>query len=272
MRWQARAKGALFRLADASGAAQPAWRGRALVVAYHTVNDRHDTPISVSVERFERSLDWLASSFTVIRLEELVDRLRCGRDISRCAAITFDDGYLDNRTIAAPLLAARGMPATFFIASGFIGSTHQTAWDTDHRVQSEWMTWQHVRELHEMGFTLGGHTTNHIDLGTSPLEDVRADIVRGLDLIEDATGTRPTMFAYPYGRRDAITDAARALVGELGLQSCCSCFGGVVRANVSPMRLQRIAYSQWFASPEQYGLEATRLAAVREPVRPSRHP
>ena len=36
------------------------------------------------------------------------------------AAITFDDGYRDNLEIAAPILKRRGLPATLFVASGFI--------------------------------------------------------------------------------------------------------------------------------------------------------
>ena len=44
-------------------------------------------------------------------------------------AITFDDGYADNLQVAAPLLAERGLPATFFIVSGTIGSGREFWWD-----------------------------------------------------------------------------------------------------------------------------------------------
>jgi peptidoglycan/xylan/chitin deacetylase (PgdA/CDA1 family) len=38
----------------------------------------------------------------------------------RAACITFDDGYADNAEVALPLLLQHGLPATFFIASGFL--------------------------------------------------------------------------------------------------------------------------------------------------------
>lgn len=270
MSWRNVTKRALFRAGERAGLFEQIWRDRAVVLAFHNVNDGRETPISVDVATFERVLDWLGAHFTVLRLEELVERLETGRDISRCTAITFDDGYLDNREIAAPLLLERGLPATFFVASDFVGTDTQTSWDTDHGVRSEWMTWDHVRELVALGFDIGGHTMSHANLGAVSLEEARREIAGGVERLERETGVRPTMFAYPYGRRDAITDRAREAVESLGLRCCCSCFGGIVRPDTSPMRLQRVAYSPWFRSPDQFGWEVSRLAASREAVPPIR--
>lgn len=45
------------------------------------------------------------------------------------ACVTFDDGYLNNRTVAYPILASLGIPATIFVATGFVG-TSRTLWTT----------------------------------------------------------------------------------------------------------------------------------------------
>jgi peptidoglycan/xylan/chitin deacetylase (PgdA/CDA1 family) len=53
-------------------------------------------------------------------LAEAATRLANGSLPARSACITFDDGYINNLTVAAPILAARGMSATFFITTDFI--------------------------------------------------------------------------------------------------------------------------------------------------------
>ncbi|MBU2429345.1 MAG: polysaccharide deacetylase family protein [Proteobacteria bacterium] len=55
-------------------------------------------------------------------MSELVFRLRNGREIGGCCAITFDDGWLDNYLYAYPILKEFQVPATIFLASSLIGS------------------------------------------------------------------------------------------------------------------------------------------------------
>src|SRR5574341_604156 len=92
------------------------------VLTYHRVNDDGD-PFFAAVPTavFEREIAYIARTYQVLTVEELADRTRRG-DLPRNAlAITFDDGYRDNFTHAAPILARYGLPATVFLATGFIG-------------------------------------------------------------------------------------------------------------------------------------------------------
>jgi len=77
-------------------------------------------PGEVDARRFAIMLDWLKAWFEVLPLDAAVRRLADGSLPSRAAAITFDDGYADNYTVAMPLLQRAGMSATFFIATGFL--------------------------------------------------------------------------------------------------------------------------------------------------------
>jgi peptidoglycan/xylan/chitin deacetylase (PgdA/CDA1 family) len=116
-----RAEAGLFRLAGrflSPGGAS----GALLVLIYHRVLDRSDPLLPDEPDRaaFGAQMDLVRSLFNVLDLADAIERLRNGTLPPRAAAITFDDGYANNAQIAAPIMAARGLPATFFIATGFL--------------------------------------------------------------------------------------------------------------------------------------------------------
>jgi peptidoglycan/xylan/chitin deacetylase (PgdA/CDA1 family) len=66
-------------------------------------------------------MDLIAENFHVLRLSDAVRRLRSGTLPPRAVSITFDDGYSNNWRVAQPILAQRALPATVFVAPGFLG-------------------------------------------------------------------------------------------------------------------------------------------------------
>lgn len=97
-------------------------RGRLTIVMYHRVVEQLD-PLSSytpTAEVFDCHMRTLANGFTVLPLSEAIERL--GKDTlpRRAACITFDDGYRDNYIVAAPVLKRYDLPATIFVATGFL--------------------------------------------------------------------------------------------------------------------------------------------------------
>ena len=111
-------------------------KGKAAIFMYHRVLPQdlakgEDIPVQsgmyVSPESLRLHLSYLKTHFSLISFNELVRRLKTGDDVSRCAVLTFDDGWLDNYLYAFPILLEFNAPATIFLTSGFIG-THQWFW------------------------------------------------------------------------------------------------------------------------------------------------
>lgn len=96
--------------------------GRLSILIFHRVMPSIDPlfPEEPDAARFDQMMSWIKSWFNVIPLDQAVARLKTGSLPARAAAITFDDGYADNRTIAMPILQEHGLSATFFIATGFL--------------------------------------------------------------------------------------------------------------------------------------------------------
>src|SRR5262245_10631610 len=103
----------------------PGGRGGALLVLiYHRVLPEPDPILAdePDARTFAAQMDVLRDVCHVLPLAEGVERLQRGSLPPRAVCITFDDGYANNCEVAAPILAARKLPATVFVATGFIGS------------------------------------------------------------------------------------------------------------------------------------------------------
>lgn len=97
-------------------------RARLTVLIYHRVVPERDPlrPDEPDAAAFAWQMETLATLFNVLPLGEAVGRLRAGTLPVRAACVTFDDGYADNHDEASPILRAVGIPATFFVATGFL--------------------------------------------------------------------------------------------------------------------------------------------------------
>jgi len=97
---------------------------RMVVIAYHRVLYSKDALFPDIIDRFEfeEQIKILKKYFNVMRLDDAVVRLQHGTLPDATVCITFDDGYLDNYEVALPLLKKHCLPATFFVATGFIGN------------------------------------------------------------------------------------------------------------------------------------------------------
>lgn len=123
---RARLKAAAERLALDGGlaaASRARMRGGALVLAYHNVVPHGQAPagdrsLHLPQAAFAAHLDALARTHDVVPLPALLGPPAGPRPR---AAITFDDAYRGALTAGVAELAARGLPATFFVVAGRVG-------------------------------------------------------------------------------------------------------------------------------------------------------
>jgi len=107
-------------------------KNNAVIFMYHRVLPQDlaqgaDIPVQpgmyVTPASLRLHLIYLKAHFLIISLAELVRRLQAGEDISRCAVVTFDDGWQDNYAYAFPVFKELKVPVTIFLASGFVGTS-----------------------------------------------------------------------------------------------------------------------------------------------------
>jgi peptidoglycan/xylan/chitin deacetylase (PgdA/CDA1 family) len=125
------------------------WSGL-VAVNYHRIGDGRQSVLdrglfSATPEAFDRQLRWLKAHFDVISTRDVILALRAPR--GRHVLVTFDDGYSDNHASALPILRSHGVPAVFFVTSGFVGRGRMAWWD-----EIAWM----VRSSRRPGVDLPG--------------------------------------------------------------------------------------------------------------------
>ena len=97
-------------------------RPRLSVLIYHRVMERRDPlrPTEPTASEFEARMKWVKAHFNVLPLGDAVAGLNSDRLPDRPLSITFDDGYADNHDMAMPILRNLGLPATFFVSTGYL--------------------------------------------------------------------------------------------------------------------------------------------------------
>jgi peptidoglycan/xylan/chitin deacetylase (PgdA/CDA1 family) len=254
-----RLKSIAGQAAGITGIYARSFRSRMTIVAFHRVSDAiPEDGLTCGSAKFEAFCEFFREHFRVVPLADQVAAYRSGGDTGGTLSITFDDGYLDNYEVAAPILRKLALPATFFVVTGYIGTSIRAAWDEKVTGQPAWMQWQHVCALASQGFEVGSHTDTHIDLGTADPEMIRAELRASKQKLQELANVDARLFAYPFGGPEHISERSRKLVQEAGFDCCVSCFGGTNPLSADPYFLRRIGIGEWLATPDQFGYELMR--------------
>jgi len=110
----------------------------AIILMYHSIAPDNvaefvDPPNRLSPEQFGKQMAFLNEHRRVVPLSQVVDQIASGVTPSvGTVCITFDDGYLDNLTIASPILEKYNFPATLFLATGYVERGESQWADTLH--------------------------------------------------------------------------------------------------------------------------------------------
>jgi peptidoglycan/xylan/chitin deacetylase (PgdA/CDA1 family) len=206
--------------------------------------------VFLPVETFVRQLDLLlARGSTFLDLDGYLAGLETGRWPKRAVLVTIDDGYVSTLTEAAPLLAARAVPAVVFALPGRLGGTSD--WMPD-AADNLLLDADGLRSLEALGLRVEVHGWDHRLLPGLPAEELRRQVSEARTALADLLGREPEAFAYPSGQHDA---AARAAVREAGF----SCAFGVHE----PRDLNRYSLGRVDVNPTDteltFRLKATRL-------------
>jgi peptidoglycan/xylan/chitin deacetylase (PgdA/CDA1 family) len=186
-----------------------------LVLCYHGVSDSWPAATAIRPRQLEEQLKALidlgyrGATFT----EALI-----APPAPKTVAITFDDAHRSVLELAAPAMAALGVPGTMFVATDFPDSGRPLRWDGidnwiggPHEHELACMSWSELGQLRDAGWEIGSHTCSHPHLTQIGPEQLEAELRVSREVVSDRLGIDCLTIAYPYGDcDDRVASAAWA--------------------------------------------------------------
>lgn len=179
------------------------------VLVYHTISEPlRPLPGDIDIPRhkFLQQIQWLARWRRVGRLEDTLSN--GGKSLT---AITFDDGFRDNLTVALPLLEKFNLPMTLFVSAAFVGREGYLSPHELRRIAGHPLV------------TIGAHGLWHRHFTRLSIQDARAELLASRSLLQTITGQKIDFMAWPFGE---CNEELESLSKECGYRAAWSVWRG----------------------------------------------
>jgi peptidoglycan/xylan/chitin deacetylase (PgdA/CDA1 family) len=164
------------------------------VLMYHKVAKLETDFLTVSEEQLKMQLNWLKGHYNFISLKQLTNFIKKNEPLpEKPLLITFDDGYLNNYTIAYPIFKALKIPFSIFLVGDFVGKKLMH----DNQEQ-EFLTTSQLIEMQDFA-TYGYHSEKHVSLMDLEPKLWEAEVQKCLASFNGITIPIEPVWAYTYG-------------------------------------------------------------------------
>jgi len=198
------------------------YRKRVVFVCYHGVTENvtrdasNSKGLHVNAQRFARHMDFLQKRYHLTSLKQFIKARHNGDCLPDYSMVlTFDDGFRNFLTVAAPILAARKIPATVFLitdkAAERNGSSLEANWSSED--DRRYLSWGEAKQLQRQGFEFGSHTCSHPGLLTISAAESRHELKHSRDDLVNNLEVDTPALSYPKGQYSDLLAVDASKVG-----------------------------------------------------------
>src|SRR5881409_2540847 len=239
-----------------------------IIFDYHRLVDKVRYPgTEITPADFEAQMKQLKDGgITVISMQDLLAWKRSDKNIpSRCAVMTFDDGWKSQYEVAWPIMKKFGYPFTMFIYTegvrgGSLGGGGAITWeqlaemrDNGVDIQAHSATHQDLREGHTITLASpGGKKTRTKLTGPQYEQWVQNEVVGSKQLLEQRLGIKINCFAVPFGN---YNEHVKELARNAGYEAMFTVYG------------QPITFTSPMDSIGRYAIEANKPKVFEDAVK-----
>jgi peptidoglycan/xylan/chitin deacetylase (PgdA/CDA1 family) len=99
-----------------------------LVLTYHRIPGPEDRFPGLAASRFAEQMRWVATRCRPVSAQQALEAIQEPPDPRPPVLVTFDDGYLDFKEHAHPILEELGIPCVVFLATAYIDDPVRLFW------------------------------------------------------------------------------------------------------------------------------------------------
>jgi poly-beta-1,6-N-acetyl-D-glucosamine N-deacetylase len=219
----------------------------ASVIMYHRFGDSRYPSTNIKKEQFlEHINELLKPKYNIINIEKSLDAINNLKLIKdRSVVITIDDAYSSVFNFAWPIFKKYKLPFTLFVSTDVV----------DNNIPG-YMSWEEIRILRDNGVTIGSQTKSHPHMHKLNKEQIINEILISNKRFVDEIGSKPKIFAYPYGEYNL------EVLNQVKLHGFTAAFGqhsGVAHSSLGLYELPRFAMNEKYGGMERFLLAVNAL-------------
>lgn len=188
-------------------------------------------------EQFIKQIHWYSEHFHICSMEELESFLSGKKQFTDKPALllTFDDGYLDNYTVAHQVLSEMNFSAVYMVSAGLVGKKAFR-----DGIEAEYISEDQLKEMISQGASIGCHTFSHHRMDEADTEETLVhEIVEAKHELERILKKPVTVFCWCGGEEHTYTKAASDIIRSAGFKYSFMTNSAPIEAGCDKFQLDR---------------------------------
>ena len=209
-----------------------------IALMYHRFDEPKYGSTSISSELFEKHLKLIKENdFNVLNLKDFLDILINKKKIpKKTLLITVDDAFRSFYNFAFPLLKKYNFPFSVFVSTASVSKDEE----------SDFMSWEMLKEIQKHKGMVFNHTVDHISLLGLSDKMIIDQVTKASNEIKLRLGIdNPKVFSYPYGES---SERVEKILEELGILAAFSQHSAPLNHNDSLYRLPRFSLNNEYGT------------------------
>ena len=212
------------------------------ILMYHYIEDI-PVPSAISPELFRKQMIHIKENCNPITMEDVIGYIEGKTIPDHSVLITFDDGTADFYYNALPVLMEFDIPATLYIATGYIDSCMPSL---SHNWEYKMLRWEEVDEISQCEIIeIGAHSVTHPRFNLISNNEIQYEVTKSKEILEENIGKPVIHFSYPkgYTNREIVE-----IVKDAGYKTAVTSKNGHTKVGDDVYTLKRL----WIHKQQSY--------------------